>query len=270
MRRMFHHCKLVHADLSEYNILYVATVKQKLIGRLHDSHLYIIDVSQSVERDHPRTFDFLRTDIRNINDFFARRSVGDVQILGIRRTWDFIVSDFIGSLTREEEMGEAGESRLMCIAASWLEEDAASLEKQAQGVEQRSGDAAGQESISSTAGDEAVFMSSFIPRSLAEVFDPERDFEILKGGDGDQLIYAGLTGLESSKGDNTRSVSQSDGSECSQPERDRVGRLKKVVRFEGEEGDETSNQEEPNRTAQTRSRGFRHEGKEAKKVNGAV
>ena len=234
------------------------------MGRFHDSHLYIIDVSQSVERDHPRTFDFLRKDIRNINDFFARRSGGEVRTLGIRRTWDFIVSEFVGSLAREEELGEDGERRLMSIAASWLEKDAAYLEEQAHGVEERSSD--GQESVSSIAGDDAVFMSSFIPQSLAEVLDPERDLEMLRGGDGDQLIYAGLTGLES-RNSHTRSVPRSDGSEGSQTEEDPSGRSTKVVRFEGEESDETSDQEEDDKTAPTRSRGFRHEAKIDKKVH---
>ncbi|KAJ4001082.1 RIO domain-containing protein [Lentinula boryana] len=41
VRKMFHQCKLAHADLSEYNILF------------HEGHLWIIDVSQSVEHDHP-------------------------------------------------------------------------------------------------------------------------------------------------------------------------------------------------------------------------
>ncbi|MDA8486959.1 hypothetical protein NNO07_28260, partial [Pseudomonas resinovorans] len=40
MRLMYHRCRLVHADLSEYNILF------------HEGHLWIIDVSQSVEHDH--------------------------------------------------------------------------------------------------------------------------------------------------------------------------------------------------------------------------
>lgn len=48
MRIMFEQCRLVHGDLSEYNILY------------HENRLYIIDVSQSVEHDHPLSLEFLR------------------------------------------------------------------------------------------------------------------------------------------------------------------------------------------------------------------
>jgi len=40
IRRLFQDCKLVHADLSEYNILY------------HKASIYIIDVSQSVNMHH--------------------------------------------------------------------------------------------------------------------------------------------------------------------------------------------------------------------------
>ncbi|ODQ81586.1 hypothetical protein BABINDRAFT_159858 [Babjeviella inositovora NRRL Y-12698] len=61
MRRMFQKCRLVHADLSEYNSL------------MHEGQLYIIDVSQSVEPEHPMSLDFLRMDIKNINDFFGRQ-----------------------------------------------------------------------------------------------------------------------------------------------------------------------------------------------------
>ena len=53
----------MHADLSEYNILY------------HKGQLYIIDVSQSVEHDHPHAMDFLRSDCLNITDFFGKRGV---------------------------------------------------------------------------------------------------------------------------------------------------------------------------------------------------
>ena len=35
----------------------------------------MIDVSQAVEHDHPRALDFLRRDIKNINDFFKKKGV---------------------------------------------------------------------------------------------------------------------------------------------------------------------------------------------------
>lgn len=63
MRRMYQECRLVHADLSEYNSI------------VHQDKLYIIDVSQSVEHEHPMSLDFLRMDIKNINDFFSRKKI---------------------------------------------------------------------------------------------------------------------------------------------------------------------------------------------------
>lgn len=72
MRRMYHRCKLVHADLSEYNILYVILVFCTssmfsgyfyLFAYFHSYHknrMYFIDVSQSVEHDHPNSLQFLR------------------------------------------------------------------------------------------------------------------------------------------------------------------------------------------------------------------
>jgi len=37
--------------------------------------IFVIDVSQSVEHDHPHALDFLRRDITNVNDFFKKRHV---------------------------------------------------------------------------------------------------------------------------------------------------------------------------------------------------
>ncbi len=52
--------ELIHADLSEFNILY-------------GDQPYLIDMGQSVTRDHPRALPFLMRDIRNINRFFKNR-----------------------------------------------------------------------------------------------------------------------------------------------------------------------------------------------------
>ncbi|CAH2237108.1 jg24447 [Pararge aegeria aegeria] len=61
MWKMFNICKLVHADLSEFNLLY------------HEGNVVVIDVSQSVEHDHPHAFEFLRKDSTNVSDFFRKK-----------------------------------------------------------------------------------------------------------------------------------------------------------------------------------------------------
>jgi RIO kinase 1 len=78
MRQMFQLCKLVHGDLSEYNILY------------DDGKLTIIDVSQSVETDHPHALDFLKRDCVNVNNFFSRRMEGTA--IPVKRFFDFVVT----------------------------------------------------------------------------------------------------------------------------------------------------------------------------------
>jgi RIO kinase 1 len=57
---LYNKADLVHADLSEFNILY-------------GDQPYLIDMGQSVTRDHPRALAFLMRDIRNINRFFKNR-----------------------------------------------------------------------------------------------------------------------------------------------------------------------------------------------------
>lgn len=60
VRRLYQEAKLVHADLSEFNIL---------VG----DQVYVIDMGQSVTPDHPQAFRFLMRDIRNVNRYFAER-----------------------------------------------------------------------------------------------------------------------------------------------------------------------------------------------------
>lgn len=103
MRRMYHRCKLVHADLSEYNILY------------HDGHLYVIDVSQSVEHDHSHAFDFLRSDIKNIEEFFGRYGVN---CLGVRRCFEFITRDRLEEDTGAEEHDDS-QVLQRCASGEW-------------------------------------------------------------------------------------------------------------------------------------------------------
>ena len=101
LRTMFQRCRLVHADFSEYNILYL------------DSHLYFIDVSQGVELDHPRALDFLREDCTHINAFFSK--AGTVT-LSLRELFDFVtdpaIDDFAGGVRAKlEDLMDAAAAR---------------------------------------------------------------------------------------------------------------------------------------------------------------
>ena len=59
LRTLWKDAKLVHGDLSEYNILYGG------------EDVYLIDMGQAVTPDHPHAFRFLRRDIEQLNRFFS-------------------------------------------------------------------------------------------------------------------------------------------------------------------------------------------------------
>ncbi|WWC88437.1 uncharacterized protein L201_003348 [Kwoniella dendrophila CBS 6074] len=142
VRRMYQHCHLVHADLSEYNILH------------------------------------------------------------------------------EEELSPNGDAKLAGIVTEWLTQP-------------------------SNKTDDAVFLSSYIPRTLAEVYDPERDVDLLKKGGGDDLIYAGITGLKLADQAEPKDI--------------------KEVRFEETEEQSDLESGEESEESPHKPRGFRHEDKDAKK-----
>ncbi|KAG7050882.1 Serine/threonine-protein kinase RIO1 [Colletotrichum scovillei] len=151
MRRIYQICRLVHADLSEYNILYNA------------GKLYIIDVSQSVEPDHPRALEFLRMDIKNVGDFFRRKGV---DTLSDRSIFDFISAT--DGPVEEPALGEAIE-QLYTNRPADNEEAAAEQEV-----------------------DNEVFRKQYIPQTLEQVYDIEKDAAKIGQGDGDKLVYKNL------------------------------------------------------------------------------
>ncbi|XP_012525080.1 serine/threonine-protein kinase RIO1 [Monomorium pharaonis] len=87
MWKMYNKCRLVHADLSEYNILY------------HDGSLVIIDVSQAVDRDHCNAMEFLRNDCSNITAFFKKYNVG---VMSLQALFDFITDPTINEKNMDE------------------------------------------------------------------------------------------------------------------------------------------------------------------------
>jgi RIO kinase 1 len=202
MWRMYQICKLVHADLSEYNVLY------------HNNHLWVIDVSQSVELDHPRTFEFLRMDIKNCNDFFRRNGVEPV---GTRALFEFISKTSIDEAIARDN--EAIMEKLKALP--------------------RGGE---------TEEEEEVFRQTYIPRTLEEVYDYERDAEIVKRGEGADLVYNTLLASKSADEEGSEEGNDlSDGSDDG-------------------ETDEEEDEEAREKRFEKTPRGRKHEDKTLKKV----
>ncbi|KAK1350294.1 hypothetical protein LUQ84_000531 [Hamiltosporidium tvaerminnensis] len=61
IKNLYRKAKLIHADLSEYNLLY------------YQKKVYTIDVGQSVDIYHENGISFLIMDIKNINAFFSKK-----------------------------------------------------------------------------------------------------------------------------------------------------------------------------------------------------
>uniref|UniRef100_A0A8D3CK51 Serine/threonine-protein kinase RIO1 n=1 Tax=Scophthalmus maximus TaxID=52904 RepID=A0A8D3CK51_SCOMX len=162
MRKMFQDARLVHADLSEFNMLF------------HNGDAYIIDVSQSVEHDHPHALEFLRKDCSNVNEFFLKRGV---PVMTIRELFDFITDPSITCRNIDQYLEKA-----MVIAADRTSEQRSHQDRV----------------------DDEVFKQAYIPRTLTEVSHYERDVDLMRAkdeesaitGHHDNILYQTLTGLK--------------------------------------------------------------------------
>lgn len=173
-RKMFHDCKLVHGDLSEFNMLY------------HESKAYVIDVSQSVEHDHPHALEFLRKDLTNVNAFFQKKGVA---VLSLKELFDFVVDPGLGDV--EDHLDKMSE-----VAAGRTD----------------------QERTDQELVDEEIFKKVYIPSNLNEVDRPDLDIANIKaGGDVD---YSAVTGLDIENEQDADNEDQSDCSESGDEEKD--------------------------------------------------
>ena len=154
VRNIYWKCRLVHADLSEFNMLYQA------------DKLYVIDVSQSVEHDHPHALEFLRKDCTNVTDFFKKNGVC---VMTVRELFDFVTDPSISDDNVDEYL-----ERAQVIAAN-------------RGV---------QEETPEETVKEEVFKKAYIPRTLEQVVDFEKDAERAKKGKAEEILYSTLTGLK--------------------------------------------------------------------------
>lgn len=176
MRHMFQRCKLVHGDLSEYNLLW------------HNQEIYVIDVSQSVESDHPSALDFLRKDASNVNDYFYK--AGGLDVMTTRQLFEFIIEPLVPpelDLVQDKEAVDEIEMKRLDEIMAQVGQATTDLAN--------SSDQVRREQSQQEAVDEAVFMSSFLPRSLNQVAD--YDIRKLEKGDVEETYanaVASLTG----------------------------------------------------------------------------
>ncbi|KDR20687.1 serine/threonine-protein kinase RIO1 [Zootermopsis nevadensis] len=101
MWRLYNSCRLVHADLSEFNMLY------------HSGQLFAIDFAQAVEHDHPHALEFLRKDCTNISEFFRKK---DVATMTVKELFDFITDPTITDSNRDaylDKMSERAAARML-------------------------------------------------------------------------------------------------------------------------------------------------------------
>ena len=77
LRILWQTAKLVHGDLSEYNILYGGGMA------------WLIDMGQALTPDHPHSIIFLRRDLEQLNRFFS--SLCDTMVLiDAMRSYNFV------------------------------------------------------------------------------------------------------------------------------------------------------------------------------------
>jgi RIO kinase 1 len=129
LRDLYQKCKLVHADFSEYNLL------------MFEETVFVIDVSQAVEHDHPQALYFLRRDCANTNEFFRKHGARCLTVQG--------VFNYITDINQQDN------------EIRW---------KMAVDTEEIN---------------DEVFREIYIPRTLQEIHEKEKN----------EKIFAGLTGI---------------------------------------------------------------------------
>lgn len=193
MRTIFHECKLVHGDLSEYNMLYM------------DGKIYVIDVSQSVEHDHPRALDFLRQDCVNVTQWF--RQQGLTSVMRLQQLFCFVINPAIppGGVDKAiDELLEGMESAPQDDAKAKV--------------------------------DEEVFRQIHLPRSFTEIGKIDDWQQRVLSGDQERNTQTLLLGMPDAEREEDEAGSESDEEEESGSERGDV--KEEVKEDEGDEDEE--------------------------------
>lgn len=108
VRRLFHCARLVHGDLSEYNILVCSSEQvENSIDKSEDAkkdlQVVLIDFGQAVERNHPSAINLLKRDLQILNAFFLKQ---EITILDQKESEDFVTREFKGGNSNSSEKEE--------------------------------------------------------------------------------------------------------------------------------------------------------------------
>ena len=88
----------VQTSCTKLNLPLLSSTVHTLRCAVQDE-LWIIDVSQAVDLDHPRALDFLKEDAAHINTFFRRAGIA---VLTTRQLFDFAVDPSINESNLHE------------------------------------------------------------------------------------------------------------------------------------------------------------------------
>jgi RIO kinase 1 len=150
----------------------------------------MIDVSQSVEHEHPQALEFLRKDCTNVVDFF-RKYLGPSNVFTVRELFEFVIKEK-SILKQAFDIEDTDE--LLSIY----------LEKAHNDIKIRP------KLRAQTEVDDEVFKQVYIPQSLTEITDVES--QILKMDDWDvrdSQAYKSIVKME-----NNLSVVENEASDC--------------------------------------------------------
>jgi len=136
VRRLYHCARLIHGDLSEYNILVCPQWQVKKgpflsigerTGDDEDLQVVLIDFGQAVDIGHPAADEFLRRDLSTVTQFFANQGI---TTLSATNAEEFVVKTSCSDAGElgytehdyeEEEEGAKKTSNWRNIAAGWDE-----------------------------------------------------------------------------------------------------------------------------------------------------
>jgi RIO kinase 1 len=196
--------------------------------------------------------------LKNVDEFWSRRGV---KTLGLRASFDFVVRDDLAGGGVEGEAVVKEETVLRDLIKNRIDGPEPDQPSTSQPTDQNSNTVNSastaptktNETAAQSHQEDQIFLKSYIPRSLNEVYDPERDIEIGEKKDVYQGFIRGPGQTE--EGDERGEVRfdgavGGEGSESDEDEED----------DSDEEGEDGEGRED------RKPRGHRHEDKDAKKV----